>query len=269
MKDYAVILAADLPSPEEVLSVVTKVGPVVDGIKVAAATIVQSGAGIIGKIRDLIEDKQLMVDLKVADIGFLSQRGWDGTNSKVIHGLGGSGATHVTVHGFPGPVSIAEAVGSAHDVGIGVLLLPLMSHAGAGLFFSAPLSSSRLIEETKKAGLKVSLPHEVRCATVMESILILGEALSVFGFIGPATRPADLVRYRDLTARPIWCPGFGRQDRLGRDLMQQFRDWAQVVGPASAAIVGSVIFNAADPVKAASEVVEIRDRAVQGLVGQG
>ncbi len=269
MKEYAVILAADLPSSEEVLSVVKKVRSVVDGVKVAAATLVQSGAGIIRKIRDLIEEKPLLVDLKIADIGFSSSKGWDGTNSKIIRSLAGSGATHVTVHGFPGPVSVAEAVGAAGDLGMGVLLLPLMSHAGAGLFFSAPLDASRLSEETTKAGLKVSLPADVKCATVMEGILILGETLGVFGYIGPATRPSDLVRYRDLTNRPIWCPGFGRQDRLGRDLPQQFRDWAQVVGPASAAIVGSVIFKAADPALAALEIAEIRDRAVEGQGGKG
>jgi orotidine 5'-phosphate decarboxylase subfamily 1 len=262
MKDYAIILAADLPSSEEVFSVVKKVRSIVDGVKLAAATLVESGAEIIRRTRDIIGDKPLLVDLKIADIGFFSQSGWEGTNAKIIHALEGSGATHVTVHGFPGPISVAEAVGVTRDIGMDILLLPLMSHAGAGLFFSAPVEASRLIEETSRTGLKVTFPRETRCATVMEAILNLGEALDVFGYIGPATRPADLRRYRDLTQRPIWCPGFGRQDRLGRDLLQQFSEWARVVGPASAAIVGSAIFKAPDPVAAASEIVELRDRAI-------
>jgi len=96
---------------------------------------------------------------------------------------------------------------------------------------------------------------------VTEGILLLGEALGVDGYIGPATRPVDLQRYRALTQKPIWCPGFGRQDRMGRTLDEQFREWAQIVGPSSAAIVGSTIFGAADRVAAAENVVELRDKA--------
>ena len=44
---------------------------------------------------------------------------------------------------------------------------------------------------------------------------------------------------------------------------EQFREWAQIVGPSSAAIVGSAIFAAPDRVAAAEMVVELRDKAVQ------
>jgi hypothetical protein len=33
MKDYAIILAADLPHPDQVLAIVKRVGNIVDGIK--------------------------------------------------------------------------------------------------------------------------------------------------------------------------------------------------------------------------------------------
>jgi orotidine-5'-phosphate decarboxylase len=203
------------------------------------------------------------VDLKIADIGFLSDAGWQGTNAKIVAKLENSGATHVTVHGFPGPVSIAEAVNAARDAEIGVLLLPSMSHAGARLFFSRPLDKSDLAYSMEKAALPMSLPPDATCTDVTEGIILLGEALGVDGYIGPATRPQDLQRYRSLTQRPIWCPGFGRQDRQGRNLEEQFRQWAQLVGPASAAIVGSAIFSAPDCEAAAKEIVEMRDRAVQ------
>ncbi|MEJ2715766.1 MAG: orotidine 5'-phosphate decarboxylase [Deltaproteobacteria bacterium] len=262
MVNYSVILAADLPSSREVLSMVDKVGAIVDGVKVAAATVLESGAQILCEIRNIIGQRPLLVDLKIADIGFRSPRGWDGTNAKIIHSLKDSGASHVTVHGFPGPVSIAEAANSARDVGLGVLLLPLMSHAAASLFFSAPVEPHRVVEQTTDAELGLHFPDMLQCKDVTEAILHLGEALNVNGYIGPATRPSDLQRYRSITKRPIWCPGFGRQDRLGRNLEEQFSEWAEIVGPASAAIVGSAIFKAGDPVAAAQEIMEIRDRAI-------
>jgi orotidine 5'-phosphate decarboxylase subfamily 1 len=260
MRDYAIVLAADLPTPQEVVSVVREVGKIVDGIKIAEATLLQSGIAVIRQVRDLIEDRPILIDLKVADIGFRGDTGWEGTNAKIIRNLAGSGATHVTVHGFPGPVSVAEAVSVAREAGIGVLLLPLMSHAGAGLFFSRPMARSDLVYASVKAALDLDFPENLLCEDVTEGILLLGEALDVDGYIGPATRPPDLGRYRSLTQRPIWCPGFGRQDRLGRGLEEQFRNWAHIVGPASAAIVGSMIFGAADRAAAARKVAAIRDR---------
>lgn len=262
MRNYAIILAADLPTADEVLSAVKEVGSIVDGVKVGVATLLEAGKDILGRIRDVIGDSPLLVDLKVADIGFLANGAWQGTNAKIIKGLENSGATHVTVHGFPGPVSVAEAVVTAREAELGVLLLPLMSHAGAGLFFSRPLDYSSLTYATIKAGMDVHFPEEQLCRDVTEGILVMGEALDVDGYIGPATRPLDLERYRSITQRRIWCPGFGRQDRQGRNLEEQFRQWAAIVGPSSAAIVGSAIFRAADPVAAAAEIMGMRDRAV-------
>lgn len=263
MRDYAIVLAADLPTSEEVISIVRRVGSTLDGVKVAASTLLESGMDVLARIREQIGSKPLLVDLKVADIGFSGPTGWQGTNAKIIGRLSNSGATHVTVHGFPGPVSVAEAVGAAQDAEIGVLLLPLMSHAGARLCFSRPLERSDLVYVSEKAGLKLTFP-DIHCADVTEGILLLGEALNVDGYIGPATRPHDLQRYRNITDRPIWCPGFGRQDRQGRSLEEQFRQWADIVGPASAAIVGSAVFNASDPEAAAQRLVEIRDRVIGG-----
>ncbi len=112
-----------------------------------------------------------------------------------------------------------------------------------------------------KAGLEVHIPDHLPCRDITEGILLLGEALDADGYIGPATRPLDLQRFRSITERRIWCPGFGRQDREGRSLNEQFRQWAAVVGPVSAAIVGSTIFNAQDPEDAARQIVDVRDEA--------
>lgn len=262
MRDFAVVLAADLPHPRDVITVVKQVGGILDGIKVAAATILEAGTDVLRQVRDSIEDKPLLVDLKIADIGFRGKHFWDGTNSKIIKAIEKTGATHVTVHGFPGPASIAEATQSAQDCGIGVLLLPLMSHAGAGLFFSRPIGLDDVVRSSVEAGLNFHLSDHARCNDITEAILLLGEALNVDGYIGPATRPEDLRRYRSITQRRIWCPGFGRQDRLGRSLEDQFKDWCDIVGKKSAAIVGSTIFGAPDPVAAAKNIIEIRDSVV-------
>jgi orotidine 5'-phosphate decarboxylase subfamily 1 len=262
MRDYSIIVAADLPDAEQVVSVVKKIGSMVDGVKIGIPTLLESGVTVLHRVRDLIGDKPLLVDLKVADIGFAHDGVWQGTNAKIITSLRNTGTTHVTVHGFPGPVSVAEAANTAREQGIGVLLLPLMSHAGARLFFSRPLSRSDVVYSSVKAGLDVPLEEGVLCTDVTEGILLLGEALDVAGYIGPATRPVELERYRAMTGKPIWCPGFGRQDRLGRSLEEQFREWSKIVGPSSAAIVGSTIINAKDPAEAAREVVAMRDAAV-------
>jgi orotidine-5'-phosphate decarboxylase len=264
VRDYAIVLAADLPTPEDVLSLVKRVGAIIDGVKVGEATVLQSGVTVLHRVQELIHGKPLLVDLKIADIGFRSDTGWHGTNGKIIESLKDSGATHVTVHGFPGPLSVAEAVAKASESFIGVLLLPIMSHAGAKLFFSRPLGRGDVIESALKGGLDIRFPDAPSCTDVTDGILLLGEALGVDGYIGPATRPEELQRYRTITDRPIWCPGFGRQDRLGRTLGDQFRDWVKIVGPRSAAIVGSTIFGAADPVAAAREVVSLRDAATEG-----
>jgi len=262
MRDYAVILAADLPKAAEVVSVVRRVGRIVDGVKIGLAALLETGTHIVKTICEAVDEKPILVDLKVADIGFVHKGMWNGTNAKIIRQLENSGATHITVHGFPGPLSVAEAVNVARDCGLGVLLLPLMSHPGAHMFFSRPMSRSDLASEIPAAGVEMVVPEGLPCTDVTDGILVLGEALEVEGYIGPATSPRDLKRYREITSRPVWCPGFGRQDKLNRSLEEQFRQWAQILGPRSAAIVGSTIFNAPDPVLAAEQVVQVRDRAV-------
>ena len=207
----------------------------------------------------MLYDKPLLVDLKIADIGFRSSKSWNGTNAKILAKLAGVGATYVTVHGFPGPSSINEAVGVGNELGIRILLLPMMSHVGAETFFSRPLDVPQFQLSCENSGINPNLVDKEHLKDVTDGILWLGEAVGVAGYIGPATRPEDLRRYRLVTQKPIWCPGFGRQDRLGRSLNLQFRDWANIVGSSSAAIVGSSIYKSQDPYAAANEMIEIRD----------
>lgn len=264
MRDYSIILAADLPYPDQVVSLVKEVAPFIDGLKIGVPTLLQTGIDFLSRVSDLIGDKPLLLDLKIADIGFYSKGRWTGTNSKIISKLAGTGTTHVTVHGFPGPASIAEAVKTAHEAGIQVLLLPTMSHPGAELFFSHSFSNAIL---DKVSGLEIFRDKtNLSCAgDITEAILMLGEALDVDGYIGPATKPDDLQKYREISSRQIWCPGFGRQDRLGRDIAQQLAQWSRIVGPNSAAIVGSLIFEADSPHEAAKRLRSTRDDVIARL----
>jgi orotidine-5'-phosphate decarboxylase len=266
MKDYSLVLAADLPHRESLLHSVREAGAILDGIKLGAATLIREGSSIIERVLDITGPKILLVDMKVADIGFRSSDGWDGSNWKIIKALENTGATHITVHGFPGPASIAESIAAANDSGLEALLLPLMSHRTGGLFFGAKVQSDDLISELR--GIDMDIYEADNAQTDVTGALIrLGDRLGVHGFIGPATRPDDLKRYRALSPLPVWCPGFGRQDRLGRTMEDQFRQWAEILGPRSAAIVGSSIIKSADQAAAAKEVVEIRDRTAMERTG--
>ena len=259
MKKFAVIASLDLETSDSVINVCSKIAPIIDGIKIGVPTLLESGKEILPRVCEILGDKPLLVDLKIADIGFKSSSSWNGTNAKILAGLNQSGATHVTVHGFPGPSSVAEAVHVGNDYGIKVLLLPMMSHVGADTFFSRPLEISRFRADCASCGIELGSDDVGEFRDITEGILRLGEAIGVAGYIGPATRPEDLKRYRSITEKPIWCPGFGRQDRLGRSLARQLEDWAAVVGPNSAAIVGSSIYAARDPEAAAQQIIELRD----------
>lgn len=265
MKDYAIILAADISTSEQVLSLVKQVAPVVDGIKIGVPTLLESGTGILSKVSEMIGDKPLLVDLKVADIGFNAKGKWTGTNSKIISKLKGTGATHVTVQGFPGPASISEAVQTAHEAGLQVLILPAMSHPGAELFFSLDFNHS-ILDRISGQDIINGKTDLSGARDVTEAILMLGEALDVDGYIGPATKPDDLRKYRKISSKQIWCPGFGRQDRLGRNIGQQLDAWSKIVGPKSAAIVGSLIFDDDSPLEAATRLKTTRDDMLAKLI---
>jgi hypothetical protein len=111
--------------------------------------------------------------------------------------------------------------------------------------------------------MNIDFPENLPAADITEGILALGEAREVGGYVSPATtHPPPLNATAACLSASLSCQGFGPQDRLGRGPEEQFRNWANIVGTASTAIVGSVIFGAADRAAAAREVPDIRDRVV-------
>ena len=282
MKPYALVLSNDVQEPEKMLEITRQAAPFIDGVKIGITSSMIPGVEIYKKAKDVMGDKAVaasddnavLADYKVADIGFIDKKTgeWAGTNEKIVRNLCNAGTDYITCHTIVGLSSIEESVETAHKHGGKVLTLPYMTHKGAKLFFGMPIGAKQLEHisaELKEYGIKpvpngeelYNALNEVKDVT--DLILALGKHFGVDGYIGPANDPDVLARYRSFTSNEVWSPGFGRQDKKGRDLETQIREWAQVVGPDSAMIVGSLIYKAEDPGKAAKEIMEIRDKVVE------
>jgi len=266
MKDYAVVLANDLTEPEKMLDVLKKAAPYLDAVKIGITSSMKPGTGIFAKAKEIMLDKPVLADYKIADVGVLNKNGeWEGTNAKIVKTLAEAcDGVYITCHTIVGLSSIHECVEVAHPLGAKVLTLPFMSHKGAGLFFDMPLEKEYVNAELVKYGI-TNLAKGPLCEKISDLILALGEHFGVDGYIGPANKPKILERYRLFTDKPVWSPGFGRQDETGRTLEQQIKDFAGLLGPNSRMIVGSLIYKAEDPAKAAEDVMRTRDKVISSL----
>lgn len=262
--DFKLILANDLSREEEILELCRKTSDFVDGIKIGIISSLVPGVGIIGKIREIMGDKPILVDYKVADIGFRQKNGsFAGTNSKIVRILAEHGASYITVHAFTGPLSLLEAVATAHEYGCKVLTLPFMTHRGAGIFFKMPVDKNHLSESLKEVGMSDMISEAENCSNITEAIISIAEKIGVDGYIGPGNDPNTLKIMRNFTKREIWCPGFGRQSKFEMNLKDQFLAWAEAAGTPSRAIVGSLIYTASDPAATARKIKEDLDNAVR------
>jgi len=288
MRPYALVLSNDLTEPEAMLRLTAQTAPYLDGVKIGITSSMVPGVDVFKKAKEIMRDKAVaaqarvpeedavavLADYKVADIGFTNKKGeWDGTNNKIVKTLCGAGTDYITCHTITGISSIEESVATAHEYGGKVLTLPYMTHKGANLFFGMPIGDNAIehvVKELQAYGLKEENAQKLYASlggifNVTDLILNLGQHFGVDGYIGPANDPDVLQRYRRFTPNEIWSPGFGRQDKKGRSLEQQIEEWAKVVGPNSAMIVGSAIYGAEDPGQAAKEIMELRNKVVARL----
>jgi len=272
IRDYGLVLAIDNSRKDEVVNLVTKVGPLVDGIKLGVPTLLANGVSIVGRVRDFY-DGPLIADLKVADIGIKS-RGetyeWSGTNRSIVETAVSAGIEYVICHTIVGTSSIEECIAAAHSLGGRVLTLPYMTHEGAGLLFDHPLDSAHVSKTLEGQGMGrvggriLELAREKKAAptgtwrsrqvTVSDLILLLGEELGVDGYIGPANHLGVLRDYRRLTERFVMATGVGRQGGSVREVFLE-------LGEKSAAIVGHAITAAPDPINACEGLAAERDAA--------
>jgi orotidine-5'-phosphate decarboxylase len=273
IRDYAILLAVDTTDESKILRLLSSVGSLVDGVKVGIPTLLGCGTQIVRKMKSKI-DGPVVADLKVADIGFRKGAGthgrdWSGTNSKIIEVAIGAGIDYVICHTIVGTSSIRECVDVAHSLGGKIITLPYMTHEGAGLFFDQPIdleytlgwlgkespgAKRALVDLGKRK--KEETGWRSRGLTTADLILVLGEEYGVDGYVAPANMPKVMSDCRRMTDRFLLAPGIGRQGgKIG--------DVYRILGPKSAAAVGTAIYGAEDPIAVCKELLLERDRAVK------
>jgi len=260
---YGLILANDLTKPDEARKASKLVAPYVDGIKIGITTILDAGVSMIRETKSST-GKIVIADFKVADIGFWNKErsSWEGTNAKIVEKVIDAGADYVICHSIVGISSIQESIEVAHSKGGKVLTLPYMTHKGAELFFGHPIDINYVLKTAEKYGIGIPDYKIQLLKTVCDLILLLGDYLGIDGFIGPANNPDVLKRYRELTDKEIFGPGIGRQVIGNLTPEDQLRDFYQICGERSAVIIGSAIYAAPDPVRAAKQFMDWRSQIV-------
>jgi orotidine-5'-phosphate decarboxylase len=261
---YGLILANDLTKPEDARKISKLIAPYVDGVKIGIPTILDVGVSMIKETKNST-GKIVIADFKVADIGFWNKEknSWEGTNAKIIEKVVDAGADYIICHSIVGISSIQESIEVAHSRGVKVITLPYMTHKGAELFFGHPVDVNHVAKVFDSEGIKSNKNKLKMCKTISDTLLVLGDYLRVDGFIGPANNLEVLKRYREFTNKEIFGPGIGRQAVGKSTPKDQLRGFYQTCGEQSAAIIGSAIYLAQDPAKAAKEFKMWREEIVK------
>ena len=228
-KETLVVLAADLGSTDELVSLIHQVGPHIAALKTHVDMVEDFSQESWKKVVDAAHSHDLMLfeDRKFADIGRVSQTQMGG-----IYDIR-SWADIVTAHRVSGP-DIIDGIAAGWDdvqrIG-GVFLLAQMSSRGN-------LLSEGYTDETIVTG--AASPH-------------------VLGYIGNGSSPDEISSLRGKVGggKMIWTPGVNLSAAEGV-LGQRYGHPAEAIGAgADGIIVGSGIHGAADPVAAAAAYAEV------------
>ena len=167
------ILALDVTSREQALSLAGRLKDYFDAIKIGYPLILSAGLGIVKEISATLP---VIADLKVADI--------PNTNRLICEAVLGAGASGIIAQAFPGKDSLLACAKSAAEHGADLFVVTEMSHPGAELFM-APLAE-RMARLAVEAGAS--------------------------GIVAPATRPERIKLVRSIIGeRIIISPGVGAQ----------------------------------------------------------
>ena len=172
-REKRLILALDVTSREQALSLAGQLKDHFDAIKIGYPLILSAGLGIVKEISATLP---VIADLKVADI--------PNTNRLICEAVLGAGASGIIAQAFPGKDSLQACANSAAEHGADLFVVTEMSHPGAELFM-APLAE-RMARLAVEAGAS--------------------------GVVAPATRPERIKLIRSIIGeRIIISPGVGAQ----------------------------------------------------------
>ena len=172
-KETRLILALDVTSREQALSLAGRLHPYFDAIKIGYPLILAAGLGVVKEIAGLAP---VIADLKVADI--------PNTNRLICQAAFGAGASGVIAQAFPGKDSLLACAESAAENGADLYVVTEMSHPGAEMFM----------------------------APQAEKMARLAVEVGAAGVVAPATRPERIRLIRSIIGeRIIISPGVGAQ----------------------------------------------------------
>ena len=181
------ILALDVTSREQALSLAGELKDYFDAIKIGYPLILSAGLGIVKEISATLP---VIADLKVADI--------PNTNRLICEAVLGAGASGIIAQAFPGKDSLQACAKSAAEHGADLFVVTEMSHPGAELFM-APLAE-RMAHLAVEAGAS--------------------------GVVAPATRPERIKLIRSIIGeRIIISPGVGAQGGSAGAALQAGADY--------------------------------------------
>ena len=181
------ILALDVTSREQALSLAGELKDYFDAIKIGYPLILSAGLGIVKEISAFTP---VIADLKVADI--------PNTNRLICEAVLGAGASGIIAQAFPGKDSLQACAKSAAAHGADLFVVTEMSHPGAELFM-APLAE-RMARLAVEAGAS--------------------------GIVAPATRPDRIKLIRSIIGeRIIISPGVGAQGGSAGAALQAGADY--------------------------------------------
>lgn len=150
-----IILALDLQSIGEALTIADSVSEYVDTIKIGYPLVLAEGLESITAVKKEYNCR-IIADFKVADI--------PETNSKIADLTFKAGADAIIVHGFVGDDSVQACVESAERYDGEVFLLTEMSHPGANRF----LQNSA--EGISQMGVEMGLKNYVAPSTKLDRL---------------------------------------------------------------------------------------------------
>jgi orotidine-5'-phosphate decarboxylase len=186
-REKRLILALDVTSREQALSLAGELKDYFDAIKIGYPLILSAGLGIVKEISATLP---VIADLKVADI--------PNTNRLICEAVLGAGASGIIAQAFPGKDSLLACAKSAAAHGADLFVVTEMSHPGAELFM-APLA---------------------------EKMARMAVEAGASGVVAPATRPERIKLIRSIIGeRIIISPGVGAQGGSAGTALQAGADY--------------------------------------------